>query len=120
MSTQVLLTGFEPFGGDSQNPSWLACSALHGVQIEGFSVRSLCLPTAFNAAALKLLRDIARHNPVLVIATGVAGGRSEITPERFALNFAITGDRHLNNWKIRTAHICAYRSKHSLGSRCEG
>ena len=88
MNTQVLLTGFEPFGGDAQNPSWLACAALHGAQIDGYQIRSLCLPTAFNAAALKLLRDIARHNPVLVIATGVAGGRSEITPERFALNFA--------------------------------
>jgi len=88
MNTQVLITGFEPFGGDAQNPSWQACAALNGLQINGYSVRSVCLPTAFNAAALKLLRDIARTAPALVIATGVAGGRSEITPERFALNFA--------------------------------
>lgn len=84
----VLLTGFEPFGGDPRNPSSEACALLDGQTIGGLRVRALCLPVAFNAAALKLLREIARQPPALVIATGLAVGRAEITPERFALNFA--------------------------------
>lgn len=84
----ILLTGFEPFGGDPCNPSSEACALLDGEEIGGHRVRALTLPTAFNAAALKLLREIARRPPALVIATGLAVGRAEITPERFALNFA--------------------------------
>lgn len=86
--SEILLTGFEPFGGDPRNPSSEACSRLDGEEIAGHRVRALTLPTAFNAAALKLLREIARREPVLVIATGLAVGRAEITPERFAMNFA--------------------------------
>lgn len=88
MKSDVLLTGFEPFAGDARNPSSEACALLDGSVIRGRRVRSLCLPTAFNAAALQLLREIARDPPALVIATGLAGGRSEVTPERFALNFS--------------------------------
>jgi pyroglutamyl-peptidase len=88
MNAQVLLTGFEPFAGDARNPSSEACALLDGSEIRGCRVRSLCLPTAFNAAALRLLREIARESPTLVIATGLAGDRAQITPERFALNFA--------------------------------
>lgn len=86
--SEILLSGFEPFGGDPRNPSSEACALLDGEEIAGHRVRALCLPTAFNAAALKLLREIARRDPVLVIATGLAVGRAEITPERFAMNFA--------------------------------
>jgi pyroglutamyl-peptidase len=88
MSTGILISGFEPFGGDARNPSAEACIALDGHEIDGCRVRALCLPTAFGAAARVLLREIARSKPRLVIATGVAAGRAEITPERFALNFA--------------------------------
>ncbi len=86
--SEILLTGFEPFGGDPRNPSSEACALLDGEEIAGHQVRAVTLPTAFNAAALKLLREIARREPALVIATGLAVGRAEITPERFALNFA--------------------------------
>ena len=88
MKSDVLLTGFEPFGGDPRNPSSEACALLDGSDIRGYRVRTLCLPTAFNAAAMQLLREITRNPPALVIATGVAGGRAEITPERFAMNFS--------------------------------
>lgn len=88
MKSDVLLTGFEPFAGDARNPSSEACALLDGSEIRGRRVRTLCLPTAFQAAALQLLREIARDPPALVICTGLAGGRSEITPERFAVNFA--------------------------------
>lgn len=86
--SEILLTGFEPFGGDPRNPSSEAVALLDGALIGGHRVRALTLPTAFNAAALKLLREIARRSPALVIATGLAVGRAEVTPERFAMNFA--------------------------------
>ncbi len=86
--SEILLTGFDPFGGDVRNPSSEACALLDGADIHGHRVRALCLPTAFNAAALRVLREIARREPALVIATGLAGDRAQITPERFAVNFA--------------------------------
>lgn len=88
MSAEVLISGFEPFGGDERNPSWEACAALDGREFKGSRVRAICLPTAFSVAARKMLQQIARNTTRLVIATGVAAGRCEITPERFALNFA--------------------------------
>ena len=81
MSAEVLISGFEPFGGDSRNPSSEACMALDGHEVEGCRVRALCLPTAFGAAAKVLLREIARNRPQLVIATGVAaviGGTDDV------------------------------------------
>ena len=88
MMGEILISGFEPFGGDSRNPSWEACAALDGHDVGGCRVRAVCLPTAFGVAARALLRQVARGAPRLVIATGVAAGRAEITPERFAMNFA--------------------------------
>ena len=46
----ILLTGFEPFGGESVNPSWQVAQALHGETLAGARVRSLCLPCAFGDA----------------------------------------------------------------------
>lgn len=83
----VLLTGFEPFAGESRNPSAEAVALLTGTDILGHSIVSLCLPTAFGLAAKCLLRAVERLQPVVVIASGVAAGRSEIAVERFALNF---------------------------------
>jgi pyroglutamyl-peptidase len=88
MSGTILLSGFEPFAGDARNPSQEVCAALSDAEIRGCRVHALSLPTAFDVAARRLLREIRRLRPALVIATGVAAGRAEITPERFALNFA--------------------------------
>ena len=83
---KVLLTGFDPFGGDLLNPSWLAVKALHGRQIAGHRVVATQLPTVFDAsiAVLKLL--LKQHKPSLVICVGQAGGRSAISLERVAIN----------------------------------
>ncbi len=83
----VLLTGFEPFAGDARNPSAEAVALLTGTDILGHTVASLCLPTAFGLAAKCLLRAVERLQPAVVIGSGLAGGRSDIAIERFALNF---------------------------------
>lgn len=82
----VLLTGFEPFGGEAVNPSAEIARQLHGVVIARHRVRSALLPCVFGAAVTELRRQIRAVRPVLVVSVGQAGGRAEVTPERVALN----------------------------------
>jgi pyroglutamyl-peptidase len=82
----ILLTGFEPFGGESVNPSWRVAQALHGETVAGASVQSLCLPCAFGDALQTLGTALARRRPAVVLALGQAGGRSEFSVERIAIN----------------------------------
>ena len=83
---KVLLTGFDPFGGETVNPSWLAVHALHGRRIAGRKVVAARLPTVFGDS-LRVLNALLLHNqPELVICVGQAGGRSAISLERIAIN----------------------------------
>ena len=83
---KVLLTGFDAFGGETLNPSWLAVHALHGRRILGHKVVAARLPTVFDDS-LRVLGDLLLHNqPELVICVGQAGGRSAISLERIAIN----------------------------------
>ena len=82
----VLLTGFEPFDGDTINPSWECVQALHGTVIAGATVVAVQLPCVFGKSITALRRALRQHQPDIVIAVGQAGGRMEITPERVAIN----------------------------------
>lgn len=82
----VLVTGFDPFGADVLNPSWMAAQALHGRMVAGHRIVAACLPTVFGASRLALRDELHRHEPVLVVATGQAGGRAAISLERVAIN----------------------------------
>ena len=79
--TKVLLTGFEPFGNASLNPSGEIVK-----QINGDNIVTAILPVAYAQSAERLLALIAEHNPDVVICLGQAEGRKEITPERVAIN----------------------------------
>lgn len=82
----VLLTGFQPFGGEHVNPSWQAVYALHGTRIAGHRVVARELPVAFGDS-LKTLRAALREiTPSLVICVGQAGGRAQLSLERVAIN----------------------------------
>lgn len=83
---RILLTGFEPFDKDTVNPSWEVARALHGQMIAGAEVCAVQLPCVFGDAMQVLDNALAELQPVLVISLGLAGGRSEITPERVAIN----------------------------------
>jgi len=90
-TAHVLLTGFEPFDRDSINPSWEAVSALDGWRFEfpgggAVQVHARRMPCVFGAALQALDEAIDELQPQLVLAIGQAGGRSEITPERVAIN----------------------------------
>jgi len=86
----VLLTGFEPFGGEAVNPSALIAQALHGqvLQAGGTQARveAVVLPCVFGAALQVLEAALRQHRPLLVLALGQAAGRCELTPERVAIN----------------------------------
>lgn len=82
----ILLTGFEPFGEDSVNPSWEIARALNGEIIEGATVRSVQLPCVFGESITALDKAISAFDPVLIISLGYASNRSDITPERVGIN----------------------------------
>lgn len=82
----ILLTGFEPFGGETVNPSWRIASALDGETLGDARVHAQCLPTVFRASLRGLRAALRRHQPVLVVALGQAGGRAELSIERVAIN----------------------------------
>lgn len=82
----VLLTGFAPFGGEDENPSWDAVRALDGDIIEGHRVIARRLPVEFGASLSALQQALDELEPVLVICVGQAGGRAQISLERVAIN----------------------------------
>jgi pyroglutamyl-peptidase len=82
----VLLTGFDAFGGDTVNPSWLAAKALHGEVIAGHAVVAAQLPTEFATSRVRLGKLLRKHRPALVLCLGLAGGHSALSLERIAIN----------------------------------
>jgi pyroglutamyl-peptidase len=85
-SAKVLLTGFEPFAGDSINPSWEVARALSGARVGDASIVAAQLPCVFGSALQVLDRLLAEHRPSLVLAMGLAGGRVGLSLERVAIN----------------------------------
>ena len=79
--TKVLLTGFEPFGKATLNPSGEIVK-----QISGDNIVTAILSVAYTQSAERLLALIAEHKPDVVICLGQAEGRTHISPERIAIN----------------------------------
>lgn len=82
---KVLITGFDPFGGEKINPALEAVKLLPET-IEGAEVIKLEIPTVFRKSLAKIEEAIEKHNPDIVISVGQAGGRFGVTPERVAIN----------------------------------
>lgn len=85
---KLLLTGFEPFGGESINPAGEAVRRLQGRVIGSYEVVGLELPTVFGHSIERLLAGIEETEPEVVIALGQAGGRKGISFERIAVNLS--------------------------------
>ncbi|MCD8382988.1 MAG: pyroglutamyl-peptidase I [Clostridiales bacterium] len=81
----VLVTGFEPFGGETVNPSWEAVRRLPE-RIGGAELTVIQLPTAFQRGEQTLLRALKTCRPELALCVGLAGGRRGLTLERVAIN----------------------------------
>lgn len=82
----VLITAFEPFGGERVNPSWEAVSQLDERMICGARVVAKQLPCEFRTSLETLCAAIDELQPDVVLAVGQAGGRSDITVERVGIN----------------------------------
>ena len=82
----VLVTGFDPFGGEAVNPALEAIKKLDGKMVAGARVVTRELPTVRWKAIDGLKTAIREVQPALIIAIGQAGGRMDITPERVAIN----------------------------------
>lgn len=82
---KILVTGFEPFGGESLNPSWEAVKLLPD-NIAGAEIVKVLLPTEFLRAEEELPSAIDRHNPEAVLCVGQAAGRKALSFERVAIN----------------------------------
>lgn len=83
---KILLTGFDPFGGETVNPALEAVKMLDGAVIAEAHVVMREIPTVRVKALEAIVKAIREVQPDVVIAVGQAGGRTDITPERIAIN----------------------------------
>lgn len=82
---RLLITGFDPFGGENKNPSWLAVQQLPE-EIGDFTLYKLAIPTVFGKAAETVLEQAYTLQPDVILCIGLAAGRDAVTPERIAVN----------------------------------
>lgn len=82
---KLLITGFDPFGGESINPAWEAVKGISD-KVGSVDVVKLQIPTVFKKATEVLLEEAEKQNPDAIICVGQAGGRYDITIERVAIN----------------------------------
>ena len=85
MSRKLLITGFDPFGGQAVNPAWEAVKNLPD-SVGDFVLCKLMIPTVFAEAARVVLETAETWQPDVILCIGQAGGRSSVTPERIAVN----------------------------------
>lgn len=85
-ASTVLVTGFEPFGGEAVNPSMQVALALDGAAVGGHRVIARVLPCAFASALAALDAALDETRPALVLALGQAAGRCALSFERIAIN----------------------------------
>lgn len=82
---KLLLSAFDPFGGDSVNPALEAVKRVSAV-IGGTEIVKLEAPTVFRKSIDRLVAAIEKEKPDAVLCVGQAGGRFDVTPERVAIN----------------------------------
>ena len=88
MSRNILITGYEPFGGDNFNPSLALAEALNGCQYKDFTFQYATIPVNRHLCIPTMEKAIDCYNPELIICTGLAYGRAAISIERVAINTA--------------------------------
>jgi len=86
MIRTILLTGFEPFAGESVNPSWEAARRLDGWTCRGHRVAARRMPCVFGAALAALEAAVAETDPAVILSVGQAQSRADVSIERIAVN----------------------------------
>ena len=82
---KIIVTGFDPFGGEPLNSSYEAVKLLPE-SIENHEIIKICLPTTFEGSAEVLIKAIIKQQPQIVVCVGQAGGRTDISIEKLAIN----------------------------------
>lgn len=97
MKKTLLITGFDPFGGENINPAWEAVQKLPDAVGE-YVLCKLQIPTVFGLAAQAVLEATKNLHPDVILCIGQAGGRAAVTPERIGINLrsARISDNHGN------------------------
>ncbi len=84
---KILITGFDPFGGEAVNPAYEAVKLLPD-QIAGAEIIKMEIPTVFSKSYRAVESGIQKYNPDVVINVGQAGGRAHVTIEQVGINLA--------------------------------
>ena len=87
---KLLITGFDPFGGERINPSWEAVKLLPET-IGEYALTKLQIPTVFGLAAEAVLAAARDLSPDVILSVGQAGGRKAVTPEVIGINLREAG-----------------------------
>lgn len=82
---KILVTGFDPFGGEPINPAIESVKKLPD-NIAGAEIIKLEIPTVRGKSLEKIEKAIQEHNPDIILSVGQAGGRFDITVERVGIN----------------------------------
>ena len=82
---KILVTGFDPFGGEKINPALETIKRLPDAVL-GARIIKLEIPTVVGKSLAKIQGAVEKENPDVVLSIGQAGGRSEITVERVGIN----------------------------------
>ena len=85
MAKSILISGFEPFGSDSINPTEIIVRSLPK-EINNFEIHGIVLPVEFKLAPERLIKEIEIIKPSAIIMLGQAGGRDSISIETTAKN----------------------------------
>ncbi|HAQ07302.1 MAG TPA: peptidase C15 [Bacillus bacterium] len=88
---KILISGFEPFGKMSINPTEELLKEADTFAVENVEISTILLPVNYGECAEKLIEKIEALNPDVVISCGLAAGRTAITPERIGINIKDTG-----------------------------
>ncbi|GHU72666.1 pyrrolidone-carboxylate peptidase [Spirochaetia bacterium] len=82
---KLLLTAFDPFGGEKVNPALEAVKLIPD-RIGGVDIVKLEIPTVFRKSIDRVVEAIEKEKPDVVFCIGQAGGRFDLSPERVAIN----------------------------------
>jgi pyroglutamyl-peptidase len=82
----ILITGFEPFGGETVNASWEAAKKLEGWRHDDFVAVARLLPCVYDSSVTRLIHEIEAIQPEALLMTGQAARRAAVGVERFARN----------------------------------
>ncbi len=82
---KVLVTGFDPFGGETINPAYEAVKLVND-NIEGAEIIKIEIPTVFGKSMTVIDKAIQKYQPDVVLAIGQAGGRTSMAVERVGIN----------------------------------